>query len=159
MFFRSSLAFSMIQWMLAIWSLFPLPLLKPASEVMLKIPQAKLQQCMNCELPDVQAGFRKVRGARDQITNIHQITEKDGGRHGSSDHQAQVRGLWWCTVLQKLPGGHVRGAVPQIPGEQEDTLLRTGRRGAGPPWSPLGLELASHEERKVESVSEYHSSF
>ena len=61
---------------------------------MLKIPQAKLQQCMNCELPDVQAGFRKVRGARDQITNIHQITEKDGGRHGGSDHQAQVRGLW-----------------------------------------------------------------
>ena len=61
---------------------------------MLKIPQAKLQQCMNCELPDVQAGFRKVRGARDQITNIHQIMEKDGGRHSSSDHQAQVRGLW-----------------------------------------------------------------
>ena len=61
---------------------------------MLTIPQAKLQQCMNCELPDVQAGFRKVRGARDQITNIHWITEKDGRRHGGSDHQVQVRGLW-----------------------------------------------------------------
>ena len=43
---------------------------------MLKILQARLQQCMNCELLDVQAGFRKGRGTRDQITNIHWITEK-----------------------------------------------------------------------------------
>ena len=38
--------------------------------VMLKILQARLQQYVNCELPDVQAGFRKGRGTRDQITNI-----------------------------------------------------------------------------------------
>ena len=43
---------------------------------MLKIIQAKLQQYMNCELPDVQAGFRKGRGTRDQIANICWITEK-----------------------------------------------------------------------------------
>ena len=43
---------------------------------MLKILQARLQQYMNHELPDVQAGFRKGRGTRDQITNIHWITEK-----------------------------------------------------------------------------------
>ena len=43
---------------------------------MLKILQARLQQCMNCELPDVQAGFRKGRGTRDQIANIHWIIEK-----------------------------------------------------------------------------------
>ena len=43
---------------------------------MLKIIQAKLQQYMNRELPDVQAGFRKGRGTRDQIANIHWITEK-----------------------------------------------------------------------------------
>ena len=43
---------------------------------MLKILQARLQQHMNCELSDVQAGFRKVRGIRDQIVNIHWITEK-----------------------------------------------------------------------------------
>ena len=43
---------------------------------MLKIPQARLPQYMNCELPGVQAGFRKGRGARDQIANIHWITEK-----------------------------------------------------------------------------------
>ena len=43
---------------------------------MLKILQARLQQYMNCELPDVQAGFRKGRGTRDQIANICWITEK-----------------------------------------------------------------------------------
>ena len=43
---------------------------------MLKILQARLQQYINCELPDVQAGFRKGRGTRDQIANIHWIIEK-----------------------------------------------------------------------------------
>ena len=45
-------------------------LISHASKVMLKILQARLQQYVNCELPDVQAGFRKGRGTRDQITNI-----------------------------------------------------------------------------------------
>ena len=43
---------------------------------MLKILQARLQKYMNHELPDVQAGFRKSRGTRDQIVNIHWIIEK-----------------------------------------------------------------------------------
>ena len=43
---------------------------------MLKILQARLQQYVNCELPDVQAGFRKGRGIRDQIANIHWIMGK-----------------------------------------------------------------------------------
>ena len=43
---------------------------------MLKILQAKLQKYVNCELPVVQAGFRKERGTRDQIANIHWIIEK-----------------------------------------------------------------------------------
>ena len=43
---------------------------------MLKTLQATLQQYMNCELPDVQAGFRKGRGIRDQIANVHWIMEK-----------------------------------------------------------------------------------
>ena len=43
---------------------------------MLKIFQARLQQYVKCELPDVQAGFRKGRGTRDQIGNIRWITEK-----------------------------------------------------------------------------------
>ena len=43
---------------------------------MLKILQARVQQYVNRELPDVQAGFRKGRGTRDQISNIHWIIEK-----------------------------------------------------------------------------------
>ena len=51
-------------------------LISHASKVMLKILQARLQQYMNHELPDVQAGFRKDRGTRDQIANIHGIIKK-----------------------------------------------------------------------------------
>ena len=51
-------------------------LISHAPKEMLKIPQARLQQSMNCELPDVQAGFRKGRETRDQIANIHWIMEK-----------------------------------------------------------------------------------
>ena len=51
-------------------------LISHASKVMLKILQARPQQYVNRELPDVQAGFRKGRGIRDQIANIHWIIEK-----------------------------------------------------------------------------------
>ena len=51
-------------------------LISHASKVMLKILQARLQQYVNHKLPDVQAGFRKGRGTRDQIANIRWITEK-----------------------------------------------------------------------------------
>ena len=63
---------------------FPIPkniqntiaLISHASKVMIKILQARLQQYVNCELPDVQAGFRKGRGARNQIANVRLIIEK-----------------------------------------------------------------------------------
>ena len=51
-------------------------LISHATKVQLKILQARLQQYVNCELPDVQAGFRKGRGTRDQIANIRWIIEK-----------------------------------------------------------------------------------
>ena len=51
-------------------------LISHSSKVMLKILQARLQQYVNRELPDVQAGFRKGRGTRDQIANIHCIMKK-----------------------------------------------------------------------------------
>ena len=51
-------------------------LVSHASKVMLKFLQARLQQYVNCELPDVQAGFGKGRGTRDQIVNIRWIIEK-----------------------------------------------------------------------------------
>ena len=59
-------------------------LISPASKVILKILQARLQQYMNCELPYVQAGFRKGRGTRDQIAIIHQIIEKESSRKTST---------------------------------------------------------------------------
>ena len=51
-------------------------LISHASKVMLKILQARLQQYVNQELPDVQSGFRKYRGIRDQIANIRWVIEK-----------------------------------------------------------------------------------
>ena len=56
-----------------------IPLISHTSKVMLKILQARLQQYMNCELPDAQVGFRKGRGNRDQIANICWIIEKARG--------------------------------------------------------------------------------
>ena len=58
------------------WNYHTIALISHASKVMLKIHQARLQQYMNHELPDVQACFRKGRGTRDQIANIRWITEK-----------------------------------------------------------------------------------
>ena len=55
---------------------YTIALISHASKVMLKILQARLQQYVNCELSDVQAGFRKGRGTRDQIANIRWIMEK-----------------------------------------------------------------------------------
>ena len=51
---------------------------------MLKILQARLQQCVNCELPDVLAGFRKGRGTRDQIANICWIIKEARGSRKTS---------------------------------------------------------------------------
>ena len=53
-------------------------LISHTSKVMLKIPQARLQQYVNHEPPDVQVGFRKGRGTRDQIANIRWIIRKEG---------------------------------------------------------------------------------
>ena len=50
---------------------------------MLKILQAKLQKYMNHELPDIQAGFRKGKGTREQIANIHWIIKKESSRKTS----------------------------------------------------------------------------
>ena len=59
-----------------------------ASKVMLKILQARLQQYVNHELPDVQVGFRKGRGTRDQIASIHWIIEQ------ARDFQKNIMASW-----------------------------------------------------------------
>ena len=58
------------------WNHLTTALISHASKVILKIPQTRLQQYVNCELPDVQAGFRKGRGTRGQIANICWIIKK-----------------------------------------------------------------------------------
>ena len=73
-----------------------------ASKVMFKILQARLQQYMNHELPDVQAGFRKGRGTRDQIANIHWIITK--AREFQKKHLLFLywlhQSLWLCGSQQ-----------------------------------------------------------
>ena len=58
------------------FKLISIAFISHASKVMIKILQARLQQYVNQELPEVQAGFGKGRGTRDQIANIHWIMEK-----------------------------------------------------------------------------------
>ena len=65
---------------------------------MLKILQARLQQYMNHELPDVQAGFRKGRGNRDQIANIRWIIEK------ARELQKNIFLLYWLRQSLRLCG-------------------------------------------------------
>ena len=60
-------------------------LISHASKVMLKILQARLQQYMNCELPDVQGGFRKGIGTKDQRSNFHKQDEKTTFRMGENN--------------------------------------------------------------------------
>ena len=64
-------------------------LISQASKVILKILQVRLQQYVNQELPSVQAGFRKSRGTRDQITNIHWIIKKQ-----ESSRKISTSALW-----------------------------------------------------------------
>ena len=60
-------------------------LISDASKVMLKIPQARLQLYVNCELPDVQAGFRKGRGTRDKLpTSIGSLKKRESSRKTST---------------------------------------------------------------------------
>ena len=75
-----------------------------ASKVMLKILQASCQQYMNQELPDVPVGFRKGRGTRDQIANIHWITEKESSRKTSTSVSwTTLKPLTvWITTLWKI---------------------------------------------------------
>ena len=83
-----------------------------ASKVMLKIFQARLHQYVNHELPDVQAGFRKARGTRDQIANICWIIEKA--------REFKKNTYWLCgsqqTVENSERDGHTR--PPDLPPEK-----------------------------------------
>ena len=74
-------------------------LISHASKVMLKILQARLQQYVNRELPDIQAGFRKGRGTRDQIANIHWKTQENSRKRSISASLTMPKPLTvWITI-------------------------------------------------------------
>ena len=73
-------------------------LISHASTVMLKILQARLQQHVNQEFPDVQTGFRKGRGTRDQIANIHWIIEKAKEFQKNSSFIDYLKASVWITT-------------------------------------------------------------
>ena len=76
-----------------------------ASEVMLRILQARLQQYVNQELPDVQAGFRKCRVTREQIANIHWLIEKASELQKKNIYTCfihYVRAFVWITTNWKI---------------------------------------------------------
>ena len=103
-------------------------LISHASKVMLKILQARLQQYVNHELPDVQAGFRKGRGMRDQIANIRWIMEKP--ESSRKKHLFLLywlcQSLWLCgsqeTVENSERDGNTR--PPDLPFEK--SVCRSG---------------------------------
>ena len=94
-------------------------LISHSSKVMLKILQARLQKYINCELPDVQAGFRKGRGTRDQIANINWIIKK------AREFQKNIyywlrRSLWLCGSQQTVENSSRHGNTrpPDLPPEK-----------------------------------------
>ena len=87
---------------------------------MLKILQARLQQYMNCELPDVQAGFRKGRGTRDQIANICRSIEKQKNSRKTSTSVSLTTLKPLCRSQQTLENSSRDGntRTPYLPPEK-----------------------------------------
>ena len=107
---------------------YTIALISHASKVMLKILQARLQQYMNWELPDVQAGFRKGRGTIDQIANICWIIEKAREFQKHLLHWLH-ESLWLCgsqqTVENSSRDGNTR--LPYLPLEKPVSRSRSNR--------------------------------
>ena len=99
-----------------------------ASKVMLKIPQARLQQYVNCELPDIQSGFRQGRGTRDQIVNICWIIKKS--KRAPQKHLFLLywlcQSLWLCGSPQTVENSERDGNTrpPYLPPEK--SVCRSG---------------------------------
>ena len=100
-------------------------LISHISKVMLKILQARLQQYMNCELPDVQVGFRKGRRTRDQVSNIHWIIDK------AREIQRKHLLLLHCASF-------IAQLVKNLPAVQETPVRFLGQE------DPLEKEQATH---------------
>ena len=129
------------------WSNYlAITLILHASKVMLKILKARLQQYMNCELPDVQAGFRKGRGTRDQMANICWIIEKAREFQKSIyffiDHTKAFdcvdhNKLWKILQEMGVPD-HQTCLLKNLYADQE-TTVRTGHRTTD--WLQIGKRI------------------
>ena len=120
-------------------------LISHASKVMLKILQARLQQYVNCELPDVQAGFRKGRGTRDQIAIVLWIIKS---KSVPEKHLLLLywlcQSLWlcgsWQTVKNSSGDGNTR--PPDLPPEKSVCRSRSNRTGhVTVDWFKIGKEV------------------
>ena len=105
-------------------------LIPHASKVMLKILQVRLQNYVNHELPDVQAGFRNGRGTRDQIANICWIIKKNkesSNKTSISSFLSMPKPLivWITTNWKILRGGNTR--PPNLPSEKSVCRSRSNR--------------------------------
>ena len=124
-------------------------LISHASKVMLKILQARFQQYVNHELPDVQAGYRKGRGTRDQIANVHWIIEK------ARDFQKNIyfcfinyAKAFDCVLLLLLLSRFSRVRLcgtPQTAAHQAPQSLGFSRQEH---WSGLPFPSPMHESEK-----------
>ena len=98
-----------------------------ASKVMLKILQARLQQYVHRELPDVQGGFRKGKGTRDQIANIHWIIETPESSRKTSSFalltMLKPLPVWITTNWKILRDGNTR--LPDLPPEKSVCTSRS----------------------------------
>ena len=108
-------------------------LISHTSKVMLKILQGRLQQYMNCEIPDVQAGLRKGRETRDQIANIYwTLKEQGSSRKTSTSAFLTMPKPWLCgsqqTVENSPRDGNTRppDLSPEKPVCRSRTTIRTG---------------------------------
>ena len=119
-------------------------LISHTSKVMLKILQARLQEYVKQELPDVQAGFRKGRGAIGQIANIHWITEKAKEfqkniyfcfiDYAKSSHCVDHNKMWKILKEMEIPD-HFTCLLRNLYADQE-AIVRTGHRTMD--WFQIG---------------------
>ena len=125
--------------------LLTIALISHASKVMLKILQARLQQYVNHEIPDAQAGFRKGRGTRDQVADIRWIMEK------AREFQKNIyfcfidyaKAFVWITINWKIlkeMGGHLTFLLRNLYAGQEATV-RTGHGTTD--WFQIGKGVQS----------------
>ena len=111
-------------------------LISHTSKVMLKILQTRLQQYMNREFPDIQSGFRKGRGTRDQISSIHWIIKKVREcRKTSTSALLIMPKPWLCRSQQTVENSERDGNTRPLDLPLEKSVCRSGSNSWNWPWN------------------------